>query len=301
VHSTWPPQPSEPIVLHGPYGSVVQGCGVHPHMLLTPPPPQVFQPEHEPQLMVPPQPSDRFPQFFPCAAQVVGTHTHEPERQLSFPEQVPQSSVPPQPSSGVPHPTPRSSQLAGTHGSIASAAFPSAASAAFASAASGSGHVEPSPGPTPASLDASGSALPPRSSDSSLSEVNEHPVSAPSIAIGTMARRRTRLTTGATDTRLHGPSSIRHQAAWQSWQSGHPSSAAAAPRGRAGGTHARRGLVECQLRGPGGRSGADTRPVPDSRNLRACRSFSPARQLCRPRSVGPQHESSDLGRQGAWN
>jgi hypothetical protein len=33
---------------------------------------QLWVPEQEPQLSVPPHPSEMVPQFFPCAAQVVG-------------------------------------------------------------------------------------------------------------------------------------------------------------------------------------------------------------------------------------
>jgi hypothetical protein len=43
-----------------------------PQTLATPPPPQVWGAVHVPQVSVPPQPSAMLPQFFPCAAQVVG-------------------------------------------------------------------------------------------------------------------------------------------------------------------------------------------------------------------------------------
>ncbi len=45
-----------------------------PHTLATPPPPQVWGAVQVPQVSVPPQPSEIVPQFFPCAAQVVGVH-----------------------------------------------------------------------------------------------------------------------------------------------------------------------------------------------------------------------------------
>ena len=38
----------------------------------TPPPPHVWGAVQEPQVSVPPQPSEIVPQFVPCAAQVVG-------------------------------------------------------------------------------------------------------------------------------------------------------------------------------------------------------------------------------------
>ena len=43
-----------------------------PQTLPTPPPPQVCGAVQAPQLTVPPHPSEIAPQFFPCAAQVVG-------------------------------------------------------------------------------------------------------------------------------------------------------------------------------------------------------------------------------------
>ncbi len=42
--------------------------------LAVPPPPQVCGEVHEPQWIVPPQPSEMLPQFLLCAAQVVGVH-----------------------------------------------------------------------------------------------------------------------------------------------------------------------------------------------------------------------------------
>ena len=61
----------------------------------------------EPQVSVPPQPSAIVPQFFPCAAQVVGVQP-PPQTLATPPPQVwgavqePQVSVPPQPFEIVP-------------------------------------------------------------------------------------------------------------------------------------------------------------------------------------------------------
>src|SRR6059036_300740 len=46
--------------------------GALPQTFATPPPPQVCGAVQAPQVSVPPQPSAIVPQFFPCAAQVVG-------------------------------------------------------------------------------------------------------------------------------------------------------------------------------------------------------------------------------------
>ena len=58
--------------------AVTVSCAVDvlppPQTLATPPPPHVCGAVQEPQLSVPPQPSAIEPQFFPCAAQVVGVH-----------------------------------------------------------------------------------------------------------------------------------------------------------------------------------------------------------------------------------
>src|SRR5439155_408233 len=49
--------------------------GAAPQTFATPPPAQVCGAGRAPQVRVPPQPSAIGPQFFPCAAQVVGVHT----------------------------------------------------------------------------------------------------------------------------------------------------------------------------------------------------------------------------------
>jgi hypothetical protein len=58
-----------PAVEHG------SGSGVQPHTFGVPPPPQVSNPVQVPQPSMLPQPSGIVPQFFPCAAHVVGVHT----------------------------------------------------------------------------------------------------------------------------------------------------------------------------------------------------------------------------------
>jgi hypothetical protein len=58
--------------------------GVQPQTLAVPPPPQLCGDVQLPHERFPPHPSERVPQFFPCAAHVVGVHalhvsvTHEP-------------------------------------------------------------------------------------------------------------------------------------------------------------------------------------------------------------------------------
>jgi hypothetical protein len=64
-----------------------------------------------------PQPSESAPHCAPCAAQVVGVHSHL----LGVPfaahvkgaAQVPQSRLPPQPSGATPHSAPRPRQVFG--------------------------------------------------------------------------------------------------------------------------------------------------------------------------------------------
>src|SRR5262250_261888 len=73
-----------------------------PQTFATPPPPQVCGAVQAPQVSVPPQPSGIVPQFFPCAAQVVGVQVPQtfavpPPPQVSGAVQAPQVSVPPQP------------------------------------------------------------------------------------------------------------------------------------------------------------------------------------------------------------
>src|SRR5262245_34096547 len=91
---------------------------VMPQTFATPPPPQVCGAVQAPQVSVPPQPSGIVPQFFPCAAQVVGvqappTFAVPPPRQVSGAPQTPQVSVPPQPSGIVPQFFPCAAQVVG--------------------------------------------------------------------------------------------------------------------------------------------------------------------------------------------
>jgi hypothetical protein len=50
---------------------------VPPQTPSVPPPPQVSQPEQEPQFWLPPQPSPAGPQLIPCAAQETGVQVPE--------------------------------------------------------------------------------------------------------------------------------------------------------------------------------------------------------------------------------
>jgi hypothetical protein len=82
---------------------VVPAAQVEAQTFDTPPPPQVWVAEQEPQSSEPPQPSETVPQFFPCAAHVVGVQlVHTLATQLSLPEQLPQLREPPQPSERAP-------------------------------------------------------------------------------------------------------------------------------------------------------------------------------------------------------
>src|SRR5262245_41520183 len=54
--------------------SVRSAANAVPHTLNVPPPPQICDEMHEPQLSVPPQPSPMLPQFLPCAKHVVDVH-----------------------------------------------------------------------------------------------------------------------------------------------------------------------------------------------------------------------------------
>src|SRR6059036_1135438 len=66
--------PARPVAVT--VSAAVAGAGAPtPQTLATPPPAQVCGAVQAPQVSVPPQPSAITPQFFPCAAQVVGVHT----------------------------------------------------------------------------------------------------------------------------------------------------------------------------------------------------------------------------------
>jgi hypothetical protein len=85
---------------------------------VTPAPPQVCGAVQAPQVSVPPQPSGIVPQFFPCAAQVVGVHVPQTFATPAPPQvcgavQAPQVSVPPQPSEIVPQFFPCAAQVVG--------------------------------------------------------------------------------------------------------------------------------------------------------------------------------------------
>ena len=66
-----------------------------------------------PQFKVPPQPSPVVPQFFPCAAQVLGWQQTFEDRQTWPAGQVPHESDPPQPSEAVPQFSPEAAQVVG--------------------------------------------------------------------------------------------------------------------------------------------------------------------------------------------
>src|SRR5262249_34039569 len=94
--------------------------GAAPHTLGTPPPPQVCGAVQTPQVSVPPQPSGIVPQFFPCAAHVVGVHAAPPQTFATPPPphgwgavQAPHLGVPPQPFAMLPQFLPCAAQLVG--------------------------------------------------------------------------------------------------------------------------------------------------------------------------------------------
>ena len=92
--------------------------GAAPQTFATPAPPQVCGVVQAPQVSVPPQPSEIAPQFFPCAAQVVGvqvpqTFATPPPPQVCGAVQAPQVSVPPQPLEIVPQFFPCAAQVVG--------------------------------------------------------------------------------------------------------------------------------------------------------------------------------------------
>src|SRR5213079_17313 len=63
--------PARPVAVR--VSAAVTGAGAPvPQTFATPPPPQVRGAVQTPQVSVPPQPLEIAPQFFPCAAQVVG-------------------------------------------------------------------------------------------------------------------------------------------------------------------------------------------------------------------------------------
>src|SRR5437667_2837391 len=65
--------PARPVAVR--VSAAVAGAGAPtPQTFATPPPPQVCGAVQTPQVSVPPQPSGIVPQFFACAAHVVGTH-----------------------------------------------------------------------------------------------------------------------------------------------------------------------------------------------------------------------------------
>src|SRR5439155_21165670 len=69
--------PARPLAVR--VSAAVAGAGAPtPQTLATPPPPQVCGPVQTPHVSVPPQPSGIVPQFFPCAAQVVGVQMTQP-------------------------------------------------------------------------------------------------------------------------------------------------------------------------------------------------------------------------------
>ncbi len=101
------PQPSETVPQAAP--CCVQFCGVQPHALSAPPPPQVSGALQTPQSRTPSQPSETVPHVAPSLAQVVGVQGVVPQRLAPLPPQnrplgqLPHSTVPPQPLEIVPH------------------------------------------------------------------------------------------------------------------------------------------------------------------------------------------------------
>src|SRR5438132_1380504 len=83
-----------------PCAAQVVGVQVVPQTLRTPPPPQVWGEVQEPQLTVPPQPSEMQPQLLPVAEHVVAVHPQTfgvpPPPQVWGAVQEPQFRVPPQ-------------------------------------------------------------------------------------------------------------------------------------------------------------------------------------------------------------
>jgi hypothetical protein len=93
---------------------LVPAAQAEAQMLAMPPPPHVWVAEHEPQLSDPPQLSEMLPQFFPCAAQVVGVQLVQTfATQVWVPEHEPQLSEPPHPSEMVPQFFPCAAQVVG--------------------------------------------------------------------------------------------------------------------------------------------------------------------------------------------
>jgi hypothetical protein len=85
-HSTLPPQPSlcEPQLTP----SSAHVFGVQPHLLATPPPPQVFGSVHVPQSSALLQPSLRKPHSAPRLVHVCGVHVPVPHLLTPPPPQV---------------------------------------------------------------------------------------------------------------------------------------------------------------------------------------------------------------------
>jgi hypothetical protein len=77
---------------------------MHPHTLAAPPPPQVCGALHEPQVIMPPQPSGAVPQFWPEGQAVAVWHLHTFDTQAFGAPQVagPQTIMLPQPSEMLP-------------------------------------------------------------------------------------------------------------------------------------------------------------------------------------------------------
>src|SRR5262245_12902318 len=76
-----------------------------------PPPPQLSVPVHMPQSTVPPQVSGIWPQFLPCAKQLLGAQPHmlatPPPPHVFGGMHDPHVNMLPQPSSTLPHSLPR--------------------------------------------------------------------------------------------------------------------------------------------------------------------------------------------------
>jgi hypothetical protein len=86
-------------------------AGVHPHTFGVPPPPHVCGDVHDPQGIVPPQPSGTVPQLSPAGHDRAGVHPHTfgvppPPHVCGDVHDPPQASVPPQPSEMVPQLSP---------------------------------------------------------------------------------------------------------------------------------------------------------------------------------------------------
>src|SRR4051812_43916919 len=99
---------------------MAQVTGLQPHLLATPPPPQVLGIAQKlPQSMTLPQPSEIVPHWAPSSAQFFGEHGRLPQRFAPSPPQIsgavhaPQLTIPPQPSGNIPQLTFFDSHVAG--------------------------------------------------------------------------------------------------------------------------------------------------------------------------------------------